>query len=75
MLNRIAFDDNLKYLIVSYAPSMGKSYLVTLFAAWGYGLSINNSVIRMSYFDELVLGFSRTIKGIISSLVQKYLQI
>lgn len=66
-LNRIAFDDNLKYLIVSYAPSMGKSYLATLFTAWGYGLSINNSVIRMSYSDELVLGFSRTIKGIISS--------
>lgn len=43
------------------------SYLATLFTAWGYGLSINNSVIRMSYSDELVLGFSRTVKGIISS--------
>ncbi len=66
-LNRIAFDDKLQYLIVSYAPSMGKSYLATLFTAWGYGLSINNSVIRMSYSDELVLGFSRTVKGIICS--------
>ena len=66
-LNRIAFDDRLQYLIVSYAPSMGKSYLATLFTAWGYGLSINNSVIRMSYSDELVLGFSRTVKGIICS--------
>lgn len=66
-LNRIAFDDKLQYIIVSYPPSMGKSYLVTLFTAWGYGLSINNSVIRMSYSDELVLGFSRTVKGIISS--------
>lgn len=66
-LNRIAFDDDLLYIIVSYAPSMGKSYLATLFTAWGYGLSINNSVIRMSYSDELVLGFSRTVKGIISS--------
>lgn len=66
-LNRIAFDDELQYIIVSYAPSMGKSYLATLFTAWGYGLSINNSVIRMSYSDELVLGFSRTVKGIISS--------
>ena len=66
-LNRIAFDDNLQYLIVSYPPSMGKSYLATLFTAWGYGLSINNSVIRMSYSDELVLGFSRTVKGILSS--------
>lgn len=66
-LNRIAFDDKLQYIIVSYPPSMGKSYLATLFTAWGYGLSINNSVIRMSYSDELVLGFSRTVKGIISS--------
>ena len=66
-LNRIAFDDQLQFLIVSYPPSLGKSYLATLFTAWGYGLSINNSVIRMSYSDELVLGFSRTVKGIISS--------
>ena len=66
-LNRIAFDDRLQFLIVSYPPSLGKSYLATLFTAWGYGLSINNSVIRMSYSDELVLGFSRTVKGIISS--------
>ena len=66
-LNRIAFDDRLQYLVVSYPPSMGKSYLATLFTAWGYGISINNSVIRMSYSDELVLGFSRTVKGIISS--------
>ena len=66
-LNRIAFDDNLQYLVVSYPPSMGKSYLATLFSAWAYGLSISNSIIRMSYSDELVLGFSRTVKGIISS--------
>ena len=66
-LNRIAFDDKLQYLIVSYSPSMGKSYLATLFSAWAYGLSINNSIIRMSYSEELVLGFSRTIKGVISS--------
>lgn len=66
-LNRIAFDERLQYLVVSYPPSMGKSYLATLFTAWGYGISINNSVIRMSYSDELVLGFSRTVKGIISS--------
>lgn len=66
-LNRIAFDDKLQYIIVSYPPSLGKSYLATLFTAWGYGLSINNSVIRMSYSDELVLGFSRTVKGLLMS--------
>lgn len=66
-LNRIAFDDNLQYIIASYPPSLGKSYLATLFTAWGYGISIDNSVLRLSYSDELVLGFSRTIKGILSS--------
>ncbi len=66
-LNQIAFNPNLQYLIVSYPPSMGKSYLATLFSAWAYGLSIDNSIIRLSYSEELVLGFSRTIKSIISS--------
>ncbi|MBQ7030822.1 MAG: hypothetical protein IJN13_00425 [Bacilli bacterium] len=66
-LNRIAFDDELQYLVVSYSPSMGKSYLATLWTAWAYGISIDNSIIRMSYSEELVLGFSRTAKSIISS--------
>ena len=66
-LNRMAFDEKLEYLIVSYPPSIGKSVCATFFSAWAYGLSINNSIIRMSYSDELVLGFSRTIKDIISS--------
>ena len=66
-LNRIAFDDKLQFIVVSYPPSMGKSYLATLFTAFAFGLSINNSVLRLSYSDELVLGFSRTIKGLIAS--------
>ena len=66
-LNRIAFDDQLQYLVVSYSPSLGKSYIATLFSAWAFGMSIDNSIIRISYSDELVLGFSRTIKGIICS--------
>ena len=66
-LNRIAFDDKLKYVIASFAPSMGKSYIATLFSAFAFGLSIDNSIIRLSYSEELVLGFSRTIKDIITS--------
>ena len=30
-LNRIAFDDRLQYLVVSYPPSMGKSYLAIIY--------------------------------------------
>lgn len=66
-LNRIAFDDKLQYIVVSYSPSLGKSYLATLFTTWGYGLSIDNSVLRISSSAELVTGFSRAIKGYLCS--------
>lgn len=67
-LNRLPFDDKLEYLIASYPPSSAKTYLTTLWSTWGYGLSINNSIIRLSYSDELVLGASRSIKNWISSI-------
>lgn len=62
-LNESAFDPNLEYIVASFAPSMGKSYLLNLYSAWAFGLSTSNSILRMSYSDELVLGFSRTIKS------------
>ena len=67
-LNRCAFDSKLEYIIASYPPSSAKTYLTTMFSAWAFGLSINNSIIRLSYSDELALGASRTIKGWLSSL-------
>lgn len=66
-LNRIAFDDKLKYIIASFPPSSGKSFSANYFTAWLYGLSINHSVLRLSYNEELVLGFSRSIKEIIAN--------
>lgn len=66
-LGELPFNKEKQYLIVSYPPSAGKSYIATLYSAWAFGLSTANSIIRMSYSDELVLGFSRTIKGYISS--------
>ncbi len=66
-LGELPFKREKQYLVASYPPSTGKSYIVTLYSAWGFGLSTSNSIIRMSYSDELVLGFSRTIKGYISS--------
>ena len=62
-LNRCAFDPKLEYIIASFPPSIGKSYCLNLFCAWSYGLSIDYSNIRMSYSDELVRGFSRTVKN------------
>ena len=66
-LQRLTFEDNMKYVVVCYPPSCGKSYIGTLYSAWGMGVSINNSILRLSYSDELVLGFSRTVKGYLSS--------
>lgn len=64
-LNRIAFSEKLKYIIASYPPSTGKSFSLNYFTAWLFGLNINNSVLRLSYSEELVLGFSRSIQDII----------
>lgn len=66
-LNKIAFDEKLRYIICSYYPSAGKSFSLTFFTAWLYGLDVNNSVIRMSYSEDLVLGFSRSTKEIITN--------
>ena len=66
-LDELPFNPLKQFLIVSYAPSSGKSYIATLWSAWGFGLSTSNSIIRMSYSEELVNGFSRTIKGYICS--------
>ena len=64
-LNKIAFSEQLKYIIASYPPSTGKSFSLNYFTAWLFGLDINNSVLRLSYSEELVLGFSRSIQDII----------
>ena len=66
-LNKITFDETLRYIICSYYPSAGKSFVSTFYSAWLYGLDVNNSIIRMSYSEDLVLGFSRSTKEIISS--------
>ena len=66
-LGDLPFNKTKQFLIVSYPPSAGKSYIATLYSAWGFGLSTSNSIIRMSYSDELVLGFSRNIKNYICS--------
>lgn len=66
-LNKSAFDPKLEYVVSSYPPSYGKSYTLNNFSAWIYGLSVTNSILRMSYSEELVLGFSRAVQGIIKN--------
>lgn len=66
-LTKAPFDKDLKYIIASYPPSAGKSITLTYFSAWAYGLNKNNAIIRMSYSDDLVASFSRTIREIVAS--------
>lgn len=66
-LNRLDTDPKLKYVIASFFPSAGKSFSANYYTAWTYGRDINNSNLRLSYNEELVLGFSRSIKDLISS--------
>lgn len=66
-LCRLPFDKKLKYVIASYPPSIGKSFCLNYYTAWTYGLDIDNSNLRLSYSEDLVLGFSRSIKDIVSN--------
>lgn len=66
-LNRLDTDPKLKYIIASFFPSAGKSFSANYYTSWTYGRDINNSNLRLSYNEELVLGFSRSIKEIIAS--------
>lgn len=38
-----------------------------MFSAWVFGIDINNSILRWSYSQELVLGFSRAIQAVIKN--------
>lgn len=66
-LNKITFSKTLRYIIASYPPSAGKSVTLTYYTAWLYGIDKNHSVIRMSYSDDLVAGFSRSVRELVSS--------
>ena len=66
-LNKITFDDNMKFLEASFPPSYGKTYICNLYSAWLFGIDINNSILRISYSEELVLAASRAIQSYIKS--------
>ena len=61
-LGKSAFDDKLSYVMASFPPSYGKTYICNMYSAWLYGLDIDNSILRLSYNQELVLTASRTIQ-------------
>jgi len=64
-LNKSAFDPKLMYVMASYPPSYGKTYTLNNYSAWLFGLRISNSVLRLSYSEELVLTASRAVQNLI----------
>lgn len=66
-LNKALFDDKLKCVGISLAPGMGKSFSLNYYTAWSLGVDINGSILRLSYSEELLNGFSRAIKDLIAS--------
>ena len=66
-LNKITFDSVLKVLVVSLPPGYGKTFVLNYYSAWLFGVNFNNSILRMSYNEELLNGFSRSIKDLVSS--------
>lgn len=65
-LNKAKFDKKLKYVVSSYPPSYGKSFVVNYYTAWGLGIDKNATFIRMSYNDELVNKVSRQVQAIMN---------
>lgn len=66
-LNKIALSDSLMKFAFSLPPSYGKSFAMNYYSAWRFGINLRNSILRMSYGDDLLNGFSRAIKDLISS--------
>ena len=66
-LNKLAFDDKLELVCYSIFPSGGKSFALNYYSAWLLGINPNDSILRMSYSEEVVTGFSRSIKDLVAS--------
>lgn len=66
-LNKSAFDPKLKYVIASYMPSSGKSRCLSYYEAWRFGNDPRGAILRVSYDDSLVKGFSRSVIDIIKT--------
>ena len=64
-LNKMHNEPNFLDLIGSFPPGYGKSFVVNYFSAWVLGKDIDGSVLRLSYSDDLLNGFSRSIKSLI----------
>ena len=64
-LNKMQNEKQFLDLIGSFPPSYGKSFVVNYFSAWVLGQNTDGSILRLSYSDDLLNGFSRSIKSLI----------
>ena len=64
-LNKMHNEPKFLDLIGSFPPSFGKSFVVNYFSAWVLGKEVDGSILRLSYSDDLLNGFSRSIKSLI----------
>ena len=72
-LNKMDNEELFLNLVASFPPSYGKSFIVNYFSAWVFGQDLSNSILRMSYSDDLLNGFSRSIKELI--LGERFMQV
>ncbi len=66
-LNKAVFDSKLKYVIASFPPSYGKTFVMNYFSAWIYGINFDSSILRISYSEDLVLAASRSVRDLLES--------
>lgn len=65
-LNKMHVEPQFMDLVGSFPPSFGKSFVGNYFTAWVLGNDYNGSVLRMSYSDDLLNGFSRSVKSLLT---------
>lgn len=66
-LNKARFNDQMKYVIASYPPSYGKTFVMNYFSAWVFGVDFNDSILRISYSEDLVNACSRSVIDLLES--------
>ncbi len=66
-LNKMATSNEIRLIRASLPPSYGKSYLVTMWTAWVFGQEMKEAMIRLSFSDSLVKGFSRATMDLLKS--------
>jgi predicted phage terminase large subunit-like protein len=66
-LNKIALDNDIALMRASMPPGYGKSYILTNFNAWLYGIDYEQAVMRISCSDLLVKQFGRDVVDLIKS--------